>query len=185
MKKYILNSFFLLIIGLMPALGQTEKGSWLIGGYGNIDVYNVGSDYRQFYTSINPQAGYFLVDNFALGTRLPLSGSTSPGFRTYTLGIGPFIRYYVGESRIRFFGEAQANLNYGYQFNEYAIGDETTNELYIVYGAGLGLAYFITPRVGLEAMLGYTNGTNTDNRITSGQINLNAGFQIYLPPRQR
>ncbi|HLL44111.1 MAG TPA: hypothetical protein VK369_13275, partial [Segetibacter sp.] len=50
-------------------------------------------------------------------------------------------------------------------------------------GIGPGLAYFITPNIGLEGLLKYRGIVGFGNKATSSDLNLSFGFQIYLPGR--
>lgn len=63
---------FLLITSIfffihLPGHAQTEKGSRLLGGGGFLR-----SSDGSFSTYINPDLGFFLVDNLAVGASLPL-----------------------------------------------------------------------------------------------------------------
>ncbi|MEP6595022.1 MAG: hypothetical protein ABJA71_03705, partial [Ginsengibacter sp.] len=50
-------------------------------------------------------------------------------------------------------------------------------------GFGPGYAYFITPNIGLETLLKYNGIIGFGNATTQSNLNLNVGFQIYLPTR--
>ncbi len=55
----------------------------------------------------------------------------------------------------------------------------TTNGLGI--GIGPGVAYFITPNIGLEGLLKYNGIIGGGNDALRNTLNFNFGFQIYLP----
>jgi hypothetical protein len=107
MKK-ILPLLFLFVSALASA--QTEKGSFMIGGNASVefnknDQNGDTGETKTFSISINPQAGYFVANNFSLGLSLPVSisrgKSTYPGIngeaesKTNGFGVAPFVRYYI------------------------------------------------------------------------------------------
>lgn len=191
-KNLLLLPVFLLM--LMPALAQTDQGSWLMGGSAGLD-YTVQASSKIFNASLSPQTGYFLADNFAVGLRLPMglqnnitqnisAGGVESENRTltYRAGIGPFVRYYFGKSAIRPF----VNAGTDYQFARTRIavnGSEqvriSTEDSYSVFG-GVGMAYFISQFVGLESQLGYTYFRSSELNKYS-RLGLSVGLQIYIP----
>lgn len=174
-----INSF-LLITSIfffihLPGHAQTEKGSRLLGGGG----FFRSSD-GSFSTYINPDLGLFLVDNMAVGASLPLFYRNYDTGSSISLGLTPFVRYYVGEGRTRFFALASMGYNRSwYRYKEDVLG-ENHSEGYGMGTAGIGLAYFLSSQVGLEAMLSY-NGRNYQEGDYDGYFDLAFGFQIYLP----
>lgn len=186
MKKITLVMFAL--IGLaFTAKAQIQKGNVLIGGdLANLDLSleNGGN----FTGNLSPKAAWFIQDNFALGAFVNFGISTyKGGGSTVSYGLGPLARYYAGGGNEiikhgRFFGEA----NVGFQGINYAGNANTasggsTNGL--GFGVGPGFAYFITPSIGLETLLKYNAVTGFGNNGYSSALNLNFGFQVYLPGR--
>lgn len=176
---------------LLPAYAQTDKGSWLVGSSAALD-YRVQASSRTLNTALAPQAGYFILDNLAVGVRLPLGllhnrteTTTLAGVetltktQTYTVGLGPFVRYYFGKSAIRPFINVGGDYRYS-RTTEKNNEDETARgeNSYSVFG-GAGMVFFLR-NIGLETQLGYTY-------FRSGQLNkysslgLNVGLQIYIP----
>src|SRR5690606_569612 len=146
---------------------QTEKGGWLVGA--NLAGINYGFDSKVFSLGLNPQAGYFIADNVALGASLHL-GVDAPkdGDAVTSWGIGPFVRgYFGGTEKGKFFG--QADVAFG--------GVESATSFGL--GATAGYAYFITKNVALETGLGYTY-LKPESVDGLSDIGLNVGFQIYL-----
>jgi hypothetical protein len=74
----------------------------------------------------------------------------------------------------RFFFEANA----GIEGTNPASGDNTNG---LGLGIGPGLAYFITPNVGLEGLLKYQGIVGFGSETTSSALILSLGLQIYLP----
>jgi hypothetical protein len=134
-----------------------------------------------FDIDINPKIAFFVRNNLALGAYLQFRLNTSKGAgSTIGYGIGPLARYYISDPTInvlqhsRFFFEANA----GIEGTNPASG-ENTNGLGL--GIGPGLAYFISPNVGLEALLKYQGIVGFGSRTTSSDLVLSLGLQIYLP----
>ncbi len=175
---------------------QTDQGSMLVGGSAGLD-YTVQSNNKVFNASLSPQGGYFVVDNFAVGLRIPLGlqsisskAAASSGSEiesntlTYRVGIGPFARYYFGKSAIRPFVNAGAD----YQFSRTREKDSFSEQRrvqredsYSIFG-GAGMAYFLSTFVGLETQLGYTYFRSGElNRYS--RLGLTVGLQIYIPQK--
>jgi hypothetical protein len=74
----------------------------------------------------------------------------------------------------RFFIEANA----GIEGSNPAVG-ESTNGLGL--GFGPGFVYFVTPNIGLEALLKYQLIVGFGSSVTSSNLVFNFGAQIYLP----
>lgn len=186
MKKITLAA--LALIGLVfTAKAQIQKGNVLIGG----DLANLNLSLEKggnFSGSLSPKAAWFIQDNLALGGFVNFGITTYNGGGTTTsYGLGPLARYYAGGGNEiikhgRFFGEA----NVGFQGVNYAStpgiqNGGSTNGL--GFGVGPGFAYFITPSIGLETLLKYNAVTGFGNNGYSSALNLNFGFQVYLPGR--
>ncbi len=189
MKNSILAVFLLLIIH--TATAQTDRTSWLVGGNAGLDFTDQANS-NSLNISLSPQAGYFVFDNLAVGMTLPFSliidkaevtvdgQITSSKKRTNTVGLGPFVRYYFGQSAIRPFVEAGANYRITSAKTKTAAIETSSNESSYSLSGSAGLAYFISSNVGLETKLGYTyfRGDNLNKYSTLG---LTVGFQVYLP----
>jgi hypothetical protein len=50
-------------------------------------------------------------------------------------------------------------------------------------GIGPGLAYFITPNIGLEGLIKYQGIVGFGTTATTSNLNFGIGFQVYLPNR--
>jgi len=181
MKKITLAA--LALFGLIfSASAQIQKGNVLIGG----DLANLQLSLEKggnFQFNIMPKAAWFIQDNVALGGYANLGLSTyKGGGTTTTYGIGALGRVYSGAGseivkHTRFFGEA----NLGFEGANYAGTGGNTNGL--GFGVGPGLAYFVTPSIGLETLLKYNGIVGFGNNTYSSNIGLNFGFQVYLPGR--
>ncbi|WMJ74095.1 hypothetical protein RCC89_13105 [Cytophagaceae bacterium ABcell3] len=157
---------------------QTKKGSYMVGGYGNADF----TTSYAFKTVISPNIGYFLADGFALGGG-PILGLQSGTYNSYIGGLNLFSRYYIGLSpSVQLFGQVQGNFIYTHHKTrrKYPISEDIlpTNSFVGTFGGGLGVAYFITEQVSLEALFRYDRN---NNRKSKNIFTLDFGFQIYFP----
>jgi hypothetical protein len=182
-KMYLTLALTLLLFGT-AAVAQTQKGNLMVGS----DITNLGLNFQKNSTTFNfnldPKLAYFIQDDLALGGYVNFGLATTKGAGSdVSYGIGALARYYVHDKnvrklefskRARFFVEANA----GFGGTNPASG-ASTNGLQL--GVGPGLAYFITPNVSLEGLLKYDLIVGFGNSVTSNQLNLGVGFQIYLP----
>jgi outer membrane protein len=189
----------LLAGALIIALGlnaQVEQGKILIGGSSNLrfssntmssEVVGVEDSDSQLKTSefsFEPQVGYFVIDGLAVGIDLSYISSKSKwgdmdwSDPSTALGIGLFGKYYVGDTNIKPF--AQANIG----FMSISYGDDDTDKYSgLAFGGVLGAAYFINEYVGLEMGIGYAFAKikNKDNKDEIGKesgLGVNIGIVV-------
>lgn len=185
MKKTLLMLAFIMTAGAFVANAQIQRGNVLVGG--DIANFNLGlNEGSPLNVQINPKAAWFIKDNTALGGYVNLGLSTAKGQGTdFLYGIGVLGRTYVNGDAVaavrhtRLFVEANVGIE-GENYSASSL-NETTNGLGL--GVGPGLAYFITPNIGLEGLLKYQGIVGFGTRATTSNLNLQIGFQIYLPGR--
>ena len=172
-----------MILGSFAASAQIQKGNVLVGGdFGRLDLgLNSGSN---FSVLIDPKAAWFIKDNIAVGAYLNFGLNTAKDAGTsVNYGVGALARYYINDANLnvlkhtRFFLEG----NVGIEGNNPAVGS-TTNGLGL--GFGPGIAYFVTPNVSLEALLKFQGIVGFGSSVTSNDLVLGVGFQIYLPRKR-
>ncbi len=155
MKKLIYLFFFVLSF-VNAVSGQTEKGTWLLGGNAS---YQRSSGKGTLFLS--PSIGYFLIKNVAGGAQLNLiaiTGSTS-------WNLGPFAKYYFyGDERGRFY--ASLGLN---------IGDAPGSNFDTGYSFGGGYAKFLNTSISVDMGVQYLRAGSSE-----GIFSLGAGFQIHF-----
>jgi hypothetical protein len=180
------NKFFLFLTGLiflsLPGISQIQRGNILVGG----DIANFDLGLRKgsvFQMRIDPKLAFFIRDNVALGGYLDFGLQTVSGTTYIDYGVGALGRYYFPDKNnqnplrhSRFFAEGNVGIT-GVNVS----GGSSTNGLGL--GIGPGYAYFITPNIGLETLLKYNGVVGFGNATTQSDLNLNVGFQIYLPTR--
>jgi hypothetical protein len=181
MKRTItlLIALQLIIVG---AKTQIRNGNLLVGA----DIADFSLSLNKggtFSISLDPKLAFFISDNLAIGGYLHFGLVTAKDAgESIDYGIGALARYYLSRDinvvrNSRFFLEGNA----GIEGTNPASG-ENTNGLGL--GFGPGWAYFITPNVGLEALVKYNGIVGFGERVTSSNVNLSLGFQIYLPSAQ-
>lgn len=175
------------LLGLNSAEAQIQKGNIMVGaGLANFDVglqkgASVGLD-------LHPRIGYFVRDNIAIGALVNFGFNYAKSQGTnINYGINAFARYYVSSSDMelirnaRFFAEGNAGIN---GRNTIVTGKPNSSTNGMGIGIGPGVAYFLTPNIGLEALLKYNGIVGFGNTATAHSLNLEVGFQIYLSTKK-
>jgi hypothetical protein len=183
MKKITVMLAIIMTASAYVGKAQIQRGNVLVGG--DIANFNLGLNKgSQFTMLIDPKAAWFIKDNTAIGAYVELGLITGGGAGTsVNYGFGALARQYLSGNAInavrhtRFFLEG----NVGIEGQNISGSGNSTNGLGL--GVGPGLAYFITPNIGLEGLLKYRGRLGFGNETTSSNLNFNVGFQIYLPSR--
>lgn len=168
MKKIFLAIAFSAILTAIHA--QTEKGDWLVGG--RIDI-NTGDNSTNI--GFTPGAGYFIINNLAIGANLVIDYSKSADIKVTNFGIGPFVRYYFTTAKVR--PLLHGSLSFLNTKVKTPLGSESNTGMNIFLGGGA--AIFINENVSLEPIMGYTN-TKYKNFEGSGGFSFGFGFQVYI-----
>ncbi len=166
---------------------------------GSEKTNNVSTDKEStFNLNLNPQVGYFLNPNLAVGTYLVMglyrkNDNKNPETitTTTTFGLAPFARYYFMEiGQLSLFGEGNIGFSSSktkFKSNGVSVdGNKTTN-----FGINVlpGVAYKISEKIEIEAFIGglsfstensnLNNNEDKSNSLSLGlSTNLNIGF-IY------
>ena len=180
MKKVFLFAMFVTAVGAVQSTAQLQKGSVLIGG--DLAGFDLGLNEGSTFTmSLTPKVAKFVRDNVALGLYVDFGLSTAKGRGTSaSYGVGALGRYYFPKADVnvakstRFFTEANVGIE-----GVNTAGGNSTNGLGL--GFGPGLAYFVTNDISLESLLKYNGIIGFGSSATSSRLQLNLGFQIYLP----
>jgi hypothetical protein len=155
MKKLL--TVFLLAISL-STFSQIKKpiteGNIIISGSGSLQSYrgetitgNTVSKRSVFALNLSPGAGYFIIDNFALGANITGSYYKQGLNKYYTLGIGPWARYYFDEG---IFVKAETNF-----ILFHGMGSNDSRQRTYSIAPGVGYAWFLNQKVSLEPCLSY------------------------------
>jgi hypothetical protein len=199
MKKIVTLFAFALICS--GAFAQFNQGRYLVGGSlgfsattGKSKTDNATNTNSHTTTIfVSPDAGYFIMDNLAVGAGLSLTSSTEKGDGTYNykqtttmFTLSPFARYYLDQG-IFFQGQVGfGSLSYK---NKPDNSNTTTTTKYGVFNwaIGAGYAYFLNDFVAIEPMIGYKSDAlknkDADVKGIDSGIFLNIGLQVYLGAR--
>lgn len=214
--KYYMKLKLVITIALsaftLTSIAQTEKGTFLLGGSISYASKTSKTESRSdrsknhAYT-ISPKMGYFIENNFAIGTKLRFSrqknrysanafqnGSgqlVSQGTETNSYGISPFARYYVNiTEQLKFYGEFEMSfekakskmLNPG---GEFLIPDYK----YTIYRPALspGLVLFPSKKWAIEFSFplfsfesrDYSNASNGGQKTNTNAFNF--GLSTFNP----
>ena len=158
------------------ATGIFGRGSFFIGGSG-VGFSTSPSDGESNF-GLNPNIGYFVSDQWAVGASLILSAFRSElgnqTFSTTTLGFSPFARYYFGTAqRFNPFGTIGLDL---VQRTSKSNGDGNTDSRNGI-NFGIGADLFLTPYLALEGILNWQRVF--DNSST---LSLQVGVQYFINP---
>jgi len=191
MKKLSVSLTFAIIS--ISSYGQFTKGTFMVGGsfsatFETEKTKNGNTTTTTGHTNsadMLPQAGYFLMDNLALGAGVDMRSTKSKSTDgTYVLtsnsaSVAPFARYYYQ----KFFGQGSFQLGSGK--TKTVIDGSSSTSTYGVTGwsVAAGYAFLLNQHVAVEPQLGYGSSgqryTSTTKDISSGLF-FKIGFQIYL-----
>jgi hypothetical protein len=195
MKYFLHNSLIISLLTLtISCFAQTEKGSLMIGGsLGTNSGKNTNYDIFNIY--FTPQAGYFVINNLAIGTGIELSyGSSTVDFPTTpsesykynisTVGFTPFVRYYLGEKKMKPFVQGVYTYSYFSESKTPVGSTQTSISGYIAHATlGGGLAYFIAQNVSIDATLDYQVFRSNAAFVFNNQPAFKVGLQFFLPKK--
>ena len=188
MKKLILS--IIALSGLtLASYAQTEKGQFILGGTASYETSKSDAANAKSTESLNiiPNLGYFVSDNFAIGTGLGYSYSktafASPTGINNAVIVSPFGRYYAGLSdQFKFFGQASVPMAFGTVKAVDANGDAglkagTSSSIGVALSPGF--AYFPTKRLGIELALKGISYNNTKVKDSNDKDVKGAGREDF------
>ena len=182
MKKLFLT--LTAVAALTAALqAQTEKGKFIVGGQvGFESTKTKDTDNKANSFSINPTVGYFVSDNWAVGTGIGYNWSKTEtsadnSLKTDAFKVAPFARNYVGNGQFKYFTQLSVPMTWGKATAETA-GVEAESK-FERYGAELapGFAFFPTSKVGIELKvrgLYFESEKNKTADVTNTRFGLDA-----------
>lgn len=209
MKNLYLLIPVICLLSFQPAKAQLEQGNIMVsvtstiglGDFGT-DLMNIGlttqrvkydgggdgSTYSTFGINFLPRAGYFVIDNLAIGVdilanvKIRKSKDSDYKYTESTLAIGPFARYYFAAGKIYPFVEA--NAGFGTYREKWSNGTEGEDkEGLFIYGAGAGVAKPLGKQVMIDALVGYSSQTWKDednDRWIYGTMGLKVGITLFF-----
>lgn len=198
MKKTLLLCILLIALGYTvtaqdlptPPLPPTSapvadeaisKGNWMVGGSVASTGFNFSTD--TYNLLINPKAGFFVGENFVIGSETILGLTIFDGGTNFQYGLTPFARYFY----------TQGGGPSGRIFQEFAMGiagssikdNDQDEPLSLLIGLRGGYAHFIARNVAVEGILGYTyTKADIGSSTGAGGLGISLGFQVYLPGKE-
>ena len=173
MKK--IYALLLMAIAVTNAQAQTEEGVWMVGG---IISLNTGENATTI--EIAPTAGYFVMNNLAIGGNVTLSYTKLGDNKSTRFGVGPLTRWYFGKNNnVKPFLHGE----FGIVSQKFELPNNSSTENGLRYQLAFGLAAFLNQNVALETLAGYDHVKLSDFDGEGG-FALKIGFQVYLRPRK-
>ncbi|MDD3458917.1 MAG: outer membrane beta-barrel protein [Weeksellaceae bacterium] len=186
-----------LTFGFVTLNAQTQKGNWVIEGSTSLgfssgkSTYKVESDKVDGPTtsviSFNPAAGYFVMDDLAVGIEFGLASVTmkqdSDKVTTSSFSVMPGATYYfsAGENIKPYIG---ANVGYGSKKEKYE--DESESAGGFAWKAKGGMAFFFKESIAVNLGLSYSQMTydysegDFDIKETYSPFGVSVGFSFFL-----
>lgn len=147
---------------LAQAVGQ---GAWMVGGsasFSSTKLKDANESSTEFI--LNPNLGYFIADDLAIGLGLTLdSDSPAIGESTTNFALGPFIRFYFVDAIF-----AQAGLGLG-------LGDLEYTDIDL----GIGYSWFLNNSVAIEPRLFYKIHGEDGDANDANTFGLSVGIQAF------
>ncbi|HWB62881.1 MAG TPA: hypothetical protein VG603_05165 [Chitinophagales bacterium] len=177
-----------LLVAFAPAYSQTEKGRYMVGGSGDISESFNGVN-SNFNFSLSPSFGVFVVKNFAVGGiySFTIGGAHTYNVKkgeyvnatTFTAGIGPQLKYFLGKKAVK--GFASASAAYAV-YTRLSQGDVTNLNGFSV-GGMLGVAYFFNNYISLETGF-YLTGAGYQYELPTTRAGLSIGLYGFLDKKK-
>ncbi|MBN2666030.1 MAG: hypothetical protein JXR67_05935 [Bacteroidales bacterium] len=209
MKKSCLLTTAFCLFFLMPVNAQFDKGKILTGVTSTINLQSVygselmalgfistkhGSESDALKTTafnLLPRAGYFVIDNLAVGLDVVISLCSQKSGDDYkdvstTLAIGPFARYYYPLEKINTFFEV--NSYFGTWKEKYTYGSSEFEDNYglLMLGLGPGVTFPVCDCAFFDVMAGYSHlvwkdkDSEGDDKETSNGFGVKIGISVVL-----
>jgi outer membrane protein len=187
MKKLLLSLVAVAAL-TFGANAQTEKGKIILGGNVGFNSSKVdGASKADVNFSVVPSVGYFVSDNFAIGTGVGYEYEKTVSANRGQLEafkVAPFGRYYVNlTDQFKFFGQLSVPLAFGSLKSVEANGDtgsKYASTTSIGVNVAPGFAFFPNKKIGIEFSvngLGYEN-FSTKAEATGDKVKTNSfGFE--------
>ena len=194
MKKLLLSLIAVSALAFSTQ-AQTEKGNLVVGGTVQYTSEKTdGANHADKTLQIIPSVGYFVADNFALGTGIGYQYTkdytTVASVQSGAFVISPFARAYKGVTdQFKFFGQLSVPMSFGNNKVGDANGDNMTKtgkNNTIGVALSPGFAFFPTKKFGIEfAVQGISYNDNklenANGDKISGSKDFNIGADFFAP----
>jgi len=176
MKKLLLS--LIAVAGLaLTTQAQTEKGTWTLGGDVELNTGKVdGNPKSDVSWLVEPTVGYFVSNNFEVGTGIGYSYDKSysaiASFKNTAFVVSPYARAYKNiTDQFKFFGQLSVPMSFGKDKIGDANGDnfaKTGSENNIGVALSPGFAFFPSKRFGIEFSVNGISYNDTRNKDANG-----------------
>lgn len=199
MKKLLLSLIAVSALAFTTQ-AQTEKGKFMLGGDVEFNSNkDNGASKADTKFNIVPSVGYFVTDNFAIGTGIGFGFSkdnagtkavpSDVATKTQAFVVAPFARYYKGiNESFKFFGQLSVPMAFGNEKSTVDGDNYTKKDKFNNVGVALspGFAFFPSKRFGIEFSvqgISYNNNTEKDNNGTKidGNKEFSIGANFFAP----
>jgi hypothetical protein len=179
----------LIVFLSIAAQAQVERGRYLLGG--NVDISSAYQGRNSgFNMSLTPSFGAFVVKGFAIGVRYSFGISSSKTWSdsraeyvsvtSFTSGIGPLFRYYIGKKPLK--GLISANVNY---LTSVTLRKNNVSGTNGFSATGLvGMGYFFNPHLSLDCGL-YVSGVSFVKQLPVTRIGFSIGLFAFLDKKKK
>ncbi|KEQ31439.1 outer membrane beta-barrel protein [Pedobacter antarcticus] len=194
MKKLLLSLVAVSALAFTTQ-AQTEQGKFMIGGNVELNTNKTsGAKKTDFNFAVIPSVGYFVSDNFAVGTGIGYSYakiySTTASVKNNAFEVSPFARAYKGISdEFKFFGQLSVPMTFGNTKVGDAEGNnmvKTGNNNQVGVALSPGFAFFPSKKIGIEFSvrgISYNDNRleNADGDKVGGSKNFSVGANFFAP----
>lgn len=207
---FILSIFFYSFTGFSQSddetsTAPTSKGNFIVGGSSSFNFSSLtpearsdsgniqDSETRNTTFSLTPSAGYFVIDNLAVGAGVSFTSNKtkSDAFNfestNTALVFAPFVRYYFTEGNIKPFIQGAVGVGFSNTKVDDDTGEDEFKNSVFNYGFDGGVAFFLGDHVSIDLGVGYVSSSvkprdNNDNdlRFITDGFGFNAGFNIFF-----
>lgn len=179
----------LLAVIAMNLSAQTEKGKFLVGGSGDVSISFTGKN-NSFNMSLSPQFSVFVVKGFAIGARYSFGINATKTYSyskqeyvsvsTFSSGIGPILRGYIGKKPLKAVLAAGANYLTSTTLRK---NDITGASGYNATGF-VGAAYFFNPHTSVEFGV-YVTNTGYQKQLPTTRGGFSVGLFVFMDNKKR
>jgi hypothetical protein len=164
------------------ANAQTEKGKLFLGGSVGYDYSKInGTEHSAQSFNVTPSVGYFINDNFAIGTGIGYTyaqdyNNQGDKLKSQAFTASPFARAYKGNESFKFFGQLSVPMAWGNNKVE-----DTKTSTFSSYGVQLspGIAFFPHKNVGIElSVRGLYYGNDRTKLEATGEKTIRNSFGL-------
>ena len=166
------------ILCSLSTTAQITKGNFMVGCNGSFYKYTIKNESGNEVQSgtqiiLQPNIGYFFINNLAAGLNTVYTYSKSKGGNSSSgYGFGPFVRYYFLESEQNINVLLEASYNYSSGFSN---PDFTTT-----YSLKTGPVIYFNSSVGLELLASYNRNYYSNDSYKEGVFQFVIGLQVHL-----